>query len=551
MLLIDNTARKAPIVKKSAVIMAAGRVLRFSCFYVLILIFLSCIPDTIRQTYRVYEGLPSSKIFERPKRDFASHFAGLRHSPNTGNVRHLDFVSRSTRFGSAEYRIYRHMASVSWWFTDCPLATRPFVVKTSRESKEKRASCPCLYYANSTACRRILLCAGDISPNPGPVTKCYKCEKPVKKNQFSLHCSVCYNLYHVNCTDRKQISKSANLGTWTCSCCLWSILPFNHVRSDCLDHQATETSIDNLPDCHQNALTANNSHLSIMHLNTQCMTSTFAEFTVLINSYNFDIIALSETWLKDNPLLLQHVSVPGYQLCYNNRNVCKGGGVGAYIKDSIVFKRRKDIENLQPEFEHMWLEIPGKNKNSKLLLGVLYRSTRILNSNDWIEKFEDLLSNIVPTWEGMFVMTGDMNINMFNVSDPFVSRYTGTLQSFNLTQHVSKPTRVTPTSRTLIDHLISNDPQKISHTDVLPCPSISDHDAVYATVNVRVKNYLPRHKFIRNMKNFEENAYQQDFSTLPLSVVYGLESIDDKVSVLNSLITECIDRHAPLMASQA
>ena len=74
-----------------------------------------------------------------------------------------------------------------------------------------------------------------------------------------------------------------------------------------------------------------------MHLNTQCMTSTFAEFTVLINSYNFDIITLSETWLKDNPLLLQHVSVPGYQMCYNNRNVCKGGGVGAYIKDSILF----------------------------------------------------------------------------------------------------------------------------------------------------------------------------------------------------------------------
>ena len=78
--------------------MAAGRVLRFSCFYVLILIFLSCIPDTIRQTYRVYEGLPSSEIFERPKRDFESHFAGLRHSPNTGNVRHLDFAPLSTGF---------------------------------------------------------------------------------------------------------------------------------------------------------------------------------------------------------------------------------------------------------------------------------------------------------------------------------------------------------------------------------------------------------------------------------------------------------------------
>ena len=203
-----------------------------------------------------------------------------------------------------------------------------------------------------------------------------------------------------------------------------------------------------------------------------------------------------------------------------------------------MFKRCRDIENLQPELKHMRLEIPGKNKNGKLLLGVLYQlSIRILNSNDWIEKFEDLLSNIVPTWEGIFVMTGDININMFNVSYPLVSQYTGILQSFNLIQHVSKQTRVTSTSRTLVDHLISNDPQKITHTDVLPCSSISDHDAVYATVNVPVKKYLPQHKFICNMKNFDKNAYQKDFSTLPLSVVYDLESLDDKVSVLNSLIT--------------
>ena len=67
---------------------------------------------------------------------------------------------------------------------------------------------------------------------------------------------------------------------------------------------------------------------------------------------------------------------------------------------------------------------------------------------------------------------------------------------------------------------------------VLPCSSISDHDAVYATVNVRVSKYLPQYKSIRNIKNFEETAYQHDFSTLPLSVVYGLDSTDDKLSVL-------------------
>ena len=33
---------------------------------------------------------------------------------------------------------------------------------------------------------------------------------------------------------------------------------------------------------------------------------------------------------------------------------------------------------------------------------------------------------------------------------------------------------------------------------------------------------------------------------MPLNVIYGLESLDDMVDALNSLVTECCDRHAPL-----
>ena len=35
-------------------------------------------------------------------------------------------------------------------------------------------------------------------------------------------------------------------------------------------------------------------------MNTQSMTSTFDELQLLLNDYPFDVITLSETWLKDN-----------------------------------------------------------------------------------------------------------------------------------------------------------------------------------------------------------------------------------------------------------
>jgi hypothetical protein len=53
-------------------------------------------------------------------------------------------------------------------------------------------------------------------------------------------------------------------------------------------------------------------HLSLMHLNTQSMVSSFNEFQVFLSQYPMDVITMSETWLKENPALLEHVSLSSY-----------------------------------------------------------------------------------------------------------------------------------------------------------------------------------------------------------------------------------------------
>ena len=73
-----------------------------------------------------------------------------------------------------------------------------------------------------------------------------------------------------------------------------------------------------------------------MHLNTQALASTFNEFLLTVNCFpQLDIIALSEIWLRDQPQLLQYVSVTGFTTEFRNRQGWKGGGVGTYIKDNI------------------------------------------------------------------------------------------------------------------------------------------------------------------------------------------------------------------------
>ena len=146
------------------------------------------------------------------------------------------------------------------------------------------------------------------------------------------------------------------------------------------------------------------------------------------------------------------------------------------------------------------------------------------------------------------MLTGDINIDMLRPSDHLTNRYQGILDMFELTQIVKRPTRVTRTSKTLIDHFITNHPQKVTNTGIIPIPcSIeSDHDAIYACVNVRLPRFQPRYKFIRDMRNFKEDMLRDDFSSLLLSVISYSDDPDEQLETLNTLISECLERHAPL-----
>ena len=68
------------------------------------------------------------------------------------------------------------------------------------------------------------------------------------------------------------------------------------------------------------------------------------------------------------------------------------------------------------------------------------------------------------------VVAGDINIDLLGLNKPITGQYRDILSSLNLHQRVHKPTRITDKTSTFIDYVISNFPERISHTDVLPCP---------------------------------------------------------------------------------
>ena len=126
-----------------------------------------------------------------------------------------------------------------------------------------------------------------------------------------MHCF--FYLYHAKCTNLTgnhwEYVRADKPQDWLCTKSQLSTLPFFNCELPCAetDNKLANNSPEDLTDVHLEALLSRPKELKLMHLNTQSMVSTFHELLVAIREYSFHVVAMSETWMKNNPYLLQYV----------------------------------------------------------------------------------------------------------------------------------------------------------------------------------------------------------------------------------------------------
>ena len=131
-----------------------------------------------------------------------------------------------------------------------------------------------------------------------------------------------------------------------------------------------------------------------------------------------------------------------------------------------------------------------------------------------------LLSVVNSTLNKTIIITGDTNIDYLKPSVA-LKRYKDVIETYNLKQHITIPTRK---GTKILDYIITNlQENKLIITNVLPCPTVSDHDAPYVIQNITGIKFQTRTKYIRYMKRFNIKDYVDDFKTLPLVLVYSFE----------------------------
>ena len=147
---------------------------------------------------------------------------------------------------------------------------------------------------------------------------------------------------------------------------------------------------------------------------------------------------------------------------------------------------------------------------------------------------------------------GDFNIDLLK-STTLVDRWSDLYTHFELVQLVNKPTRVTDSSETLIDHIYTSADVKIVNHTVVDY-SLSDHFPVLVTLDMKnnlfckLKSTHTTIKF-RDMKHLDREALNSDLQSADWPDCSNL-TIDGALKSFNNTLVTIMDKHIPLITKR-
>lgn len=281
------------------------------------------------------------------------------------------------------------------------------------------------------------------------------------------------------------------------------------------------------------------SSLKIGHMNAQSLCGHFTDIQDLIFKYSFDLLGISETFLK--PHVSDHcISIPGYKILRSDRLGKECGGVCIYIRQefqSRVIDSSPGIVNSCPEFLILEISAP---RMLPMLIGVIYRAPRLLLPTAFWESWE----RSAPTYVNSFCM-GDLNINLNNRETPDSRHLLAQVEKIDSCIIPFNPTHHTATSHTWIDHMVVGRQCKLLASSQYPV-SMSGHDLLVSVLSFENPRPKARSFEYRDFKNINSSAFLEDLASLSWADFHCSSSIDFKVDFLSKALIDTLNKHAPL-----
>jgi hypothetical protein len=307
-------------------------------------------------------------------------------------------------------------------------------------------------------------------------TKCSVCNKKIRNHELLLECSLCNNPIHTRCLpfySEIDIEYAKNTSkNWSCISCLKEIFPFFELE-------------DNQDISNYNILNDHNINIekakNLIFDPYEDTTEGNEEDDIILDTA-FDIIILSETWLK--PYNVDIYKLDGYNHEYITRDDKAGGVLSIYIKDSIQYNLLTDLNINTNDIEMVWLEIKKENLlfEKYLIIGGMYRRPGS-NPNSFIEILSEKL-HIIKQMNKQCIYAGDFNLDLLkykshNPTNDFINLNF----ALSYTPQINRPTRITSDTATIIDNLFSNLPLQNDCTNGIILTDLSDHFPIFTLIS--------------------------------------------------------------------
>jgi hypothetical protein len=235
----------------------------------------------------------------------------------------------------------------------------------------------------------------------------------------------------------------------------------------------------------------------------------------LIIQYKFDVLAINETFLTSD-IDDCELYIPGYKLARKDRtNSAKlsGGGVIIYIRDCIPFVTRTDL--MDSEMELLWVEIT-RSKCKPLLIASAYRRPDF-SEKTFFYSINSSLAKVTGNHHEIAIL-GDFNLDQLSKANSPKRLVKSFEIEHDIKQFIGEHTRITETSKSLIDLLFVNNEHKIVQSGVIHL-SLSDHSVIYCVMKGGIRKMPSRIYEARSFKNYNKSAFIKDLKQIPWSIV--------------------------------
>ena len=312
---------------------------------------------------------------------------------------------------------------------------------------------------------------------------------------------------------------------------------YDKYQNDSLDEFDNCDYVYNVPD-------AKTTDLVVMQINIRGIGSKKSRLIDLIeNSVHkkeLDVVLISETWLTESS---PEVNIPGYVMHRQDRSHKRGGGVAIVASSKLRCVLRPDLSSKMEESECVTLELLLRN-GDKCLVSSMYRPPNT-DSQTFLASYNSLVCAMKKEDPKGIIIGLDHNLDFLkSEKHQPTNDFIQSNLDFGLIPTVTRPTRITNTSATLIDNIMVSQNLCGSYTSNILINDTSDHLPVICVLNsltsMKKESLVvkSRDTRLRNLVTLKKQVTNYDWTSLltDKSPSKNMESVHDQ---LLSIIDHC------------